>query len=79
MYRQCTLQKKDRFQTKWIPVQHAILGKYLTLKEDKEWEDGWKVIKVDAVKTADMIETLEDQHRRVGPSLKPGGRIRDKK
>lgn len=38
-YKQCTLKKKDRWQTAWIPTEFAIRGKVLKIKSD----DGWVV------------------------------------
>lgn len=45
-YTQCTLTKvsKDgvRTQTAWLPAQFAK-SKYVKIKENGVWEDGWKV------------------------------------
>jgi uncharacterized protein YxeA len=53
-YAQCTLEKKTkegkRTQTSWLPLKFAKQNKYLKLKEDGEWEDGWQVVHVGTVK-----------------------------
>jgi len=49
-FRQCTLQKplSDATTTRvaWIPEKFAVQGKYVKLKEQDRWEDGWQVISV---------------------------------
>ena len=50
---QCHLRKGNVTQVSWIPSDHAVVGKYVKLKETKindrgieedVWEDGWLVI-----------------------------------
>ena len=45
-YRQCELKKQNATTISWIPERYAKLGKYLKLKNDDVWEDGWLVNKV---------------------------------
>ena len=40
------LRKSDgATQTSWIPSNFAEVGRYLKLKENGVWTDGWEVIK----------------------------------
>ena len=66
MYRQCTLANgRYRFKTAWIPVKFAKEGKLIKLRmDDGSWEDGWKVINAHTMLHANVVEVLEDQHRR---------------
>ena len=50
---QCHLRKGNVTQVSWIPTEHAVVGKYVKLKETKlndrglaedVWEDGWLVV-----------------------------------
>jgi hypothetical protein len=42
---QCNLKRVngDR-EVAWVPASHAVPGKYLEIKRDGEWENGWQVI-----------------------------------
>ena len=42
-HRQCKLIKGNDTTVSWIPEKFALKGKYLKLKDNGEWEDGWKV------------------------------------
>ena len=50
---QCHLRRGNVTQVSWIPTDHAVIGKYVKLKETKlndrgikedVWEDGWQVV-----------------------------------
>lgn len=45
---QCKLRKVingfEIFQTAWIPSSKAKIGKFLKIKINGEWQDGWEVI-----------------------------------
>ncbi len=47
MYLMCELSRKVdggiQNQVSWIPEKFAVKGKYLKLKEDTVWIDGWLV------------------------------------
>jgi hypothetical protein len=43
-YIQCELIKGNSHQTCWIPEKYAVVGKYVKIKNNDEWEDGWKVL-----------------------------------
>lgn len=49
-YTQCKLEKpiKDGFtnEVRWIPSKYAQLSKFLELKSNKIWDNGWKVVHV---------------------------------
>lgn len=45
-YRQCRLLKGDAVTTSWIPEKFAKKGKYLKLRKNNEWVDGWLVVEV---------------------------------
>ena len=41
----CVLQRNGSTQVSWIPSEFAQEGRYLKLKENGQWTDGWKVVK----------------------------------
>jgi hypothetical protein len=45
MHRQCVLDRNGATQVSWIPASFADEGRYLRLKEDGKWTDGWRVTK----------------------------------
>lgn len=45
-YRQCKLQKGNVTQTAWIPEVFANKNKYIKIKTDGRWENGWQVVEV---------------------------------
>lgn len=57
------MQKKNTFQTSYIPEKFAILNKIVKLKEDGEWNDGWKVIAVSSLRHKD--DDLPDSHAQI--------------
>lgn len=44
LYVQCRLQKGSAVQTSWIPQEIAQVGRDVKLKEDGEWNVGWRVL-----------------------------------
>lgn len=46
-FKQCKLVKPTkcgkRHLTSWLPVEYAVKGKWLELKNDGVWENGWQV------------------------------------
>lgn len=73
-YKQCILKKlvkKDTYRilTSWIPEKYAVKDAYLRLKNDDEWEDGWKVISVSDIKKPEkyLVEKERDYktHRKI--------------
>jgi hypothetical protein len=59
-YRQCKLQKKNTFQTSYIPEEFAVMNKIIKLRDNNVWDDGWKVIAVSSSRHAD--DNLPDSH-----------------
>lgn len=45
-YRQCILEKGNVSTTSWIPSKFAIKGKFIKLKDNGKWVNGWEVIEV---------------------------------
>lgn len=43
LYVQCSLQRGNTHHMAWIPKQFAVVGNYIKIKKDNDWEDGWKV------------------------------------
>jgi hypothetical protein len=66
--KQCVLKKVTDFGSielvSWIPEKLAKIGKFVKLKNEGKWEDGWKVIEVGARLSREDVEILEDAHRR---------------
>lgn len=62
-YVQCKLQRGLVRQTSWIPDKFAKVGKYLELKEDGEWENGWEVISTYGTKPEKQVIRDRDKWR----------------
>lgn len=43
---QCELNRLGQKQVSWIPTKFAVQGRYVKLKDDGEWTDGWRVARV---------------------------------
>lgn len=54
-HRQCVLQRGSETQVSWIPECFAKAGKYLKLKEDGAWENGWQVSHVGGRKMSSEV------------------------
>jgi hypothetical protein len=59
MYRQCLLKKENSYRAGWIPLEKAVKGKFLKIKLDDVWHDGWEVIQVGLPHDAVSIEEHE--------------------
>ena len=56
LYQQCTIQKRNKFSTVWIPKTYAIKNKQLKLRD----VDGWKVVSVfDKVISESKLRSFE--------------------
>lgn len=42
-HKQCKLIKGNITTVSWIPEEFAHIDKYIKLKDNDEWVDGWKV------------------------------------
>ena len=45
-FAQCKLRKGDRILVSILPEKFAVKGKFLKLKDNEIWEDGWEVLEV---------------------------------
>ena len=45
-FRQCKLHRGAQRTVSWLPERFARQGRYLKLKTDGEWQDGWRVMAV---------------------------------
>ena len=47
-YKQCRLERQEGtarvHRTTWLPVQFAVEGDSVKLKDDGVWTDGWRVV-----------------------------------
>ena len=61
-HRHCLLQKGELKTTAWIPEKFAKVGKYISLKQEKDnWDDGWKVITIGTrMRTEYMLDRSQD-------------------
>lgn len=61
-FKQCVLKKGNVQTTSWIPDKYAKQGKYVKLKENGKWDDGWKVMEVGemAKEEEDVINRSQD-------------------
>lgn len=58
------MQKKNSFQTSYIPEEFAVLNKYLKLRDSEGvWDNGWQVIEVSSLRHAD--DSLPDYHYQI--------------
>lgn len=64
-YKQCKLNRNDTITTAWIPETLAKVGKYVELKEDQGWVNGWRIEEVSNIRLEEsvMLERAEDHKR----------------
>lgn len=43
-YKQCVLRKQGSIEVAWIPEMYAHKNKFVQIKKNKEWDDGWQVL-----------------------------------
>ena len=63
-YTQCQLNKKDRFDIAWIPSKFALIGKFIKIKIDDIWDNGWKVVNTYSSNTENHILEHEMEYRK---------------
>ena len=68
-YCQCELRKpvsKDSYQTNiaWIPEKFAVMNKFVKIKTENGWDEGWQVTYVGAKQKADLVEAKERDYLR---------------
>lgn len=68
-HRQCVLERPivgdasgAMIQVSWIPEKFATAGKYLRLREDGEWENGWLVRQVGGRKPSTEVNERSRDH-----------------
>jgi len=54
-YRQCKLQRGNGIKVAWIPEEFAHIKKYIKIKEEDKWVDGWQVVEVGIRQTEDHV------------------------
>jgi len=62
---QCVLNKDNIYQTSWIPEKYAKMGKWLKLKMDGKWEDGWQVIERGHRELTENVKKRENDYKRM--------------
>jgi len=68
MYRQCVLTKKvlsggEMKEMTWVPLKYAKKGKYLELKRDGKWENGWFVKSIGEVVPSEKVEAMQYEYK----------------
>jgi|TARA_Y100000310_G_scaffold109018_1_gene107397 hypothetical protein len=61
LYTQCKLQRGNVISYSWIPKKFAVKNKYLKLKDNGKWTNGWQVIEVWS--TRKNSEINDDEYR----------------
>jgi len=66
-HRQCVLSHKigdgEEVKVAWIPEKFAVKGKYLELKEDDGWENGWQVMEVGVRQASEAVRERSLDYR----------------
>lgn len=60
---QCKLQRGNKITYSWIPKKFAVKGKFIKLKNDGVWEDGWQVVEVWSTRTAEETAARRDDYK----------------
>lgn len=69
-YKQCMLQRTGKTIV-WIPEKFAIQGKYLKIKIDEVWQNGWLVKEV--YDTRIKEKEILDSHKKIKSHKKKTG------
>lgn len=68
-YKQCRLRKveKDKITetVSWIPEQFAVVGKFLQLKDDDKWTNGWEVLSTSDRLIDSIVEKLSHNSHKI--------------
>lgn len=54
-YSQVELKRRQQTDIVWIPTEFARTGRYIKIKVNGSWQDGWRVMKVYATQDADLV------------------------
>ena len=63
-YTQCHIQKQTKHDIAWIPSKFAEIGKYIKIKIDGIWDNGWKIIKTYSVNSESRVLDHEMDYRK---------------
>lgn len=65
MHKQCTLVRGGRDTEKaFISAEHAIPGKYVRIKQDGEWTNGWLVAEAfEPALPSDLVQARSGDYR----------------
>jgi hypothetical protein len=63
-YNQCTLQRGNTKTVSWIPDKFAHIDKFLKLKGDDGWEDGWQVTSVGTAMDEKIVIARERDYKK---------------
>lgn len=58
-YIQCKLQKDNQFQYSWLPEKVVKNTETVDLKEEEDWNRGWKIVEKGAMKPKSVIEEIQ--------------------
>jgi hypothetical protein len=66
---QCILKNGELEQTAWLPERYANVNRFVELKMDDLWIDGWMVVAVGKrLETTYLLERARDYKRTRGAS-----------
>ena len=63
-FTQCVLRRGKYQMVSWIPSGFAQAGRYLKLKQAKQWQDGWLVVSTGSTVAANYLAQYADDWRR---------------
>ena len=62
---QCVLERNGSTQVSWIETKFATEGRYLELKENGEWVNGWRVKEVySGTQDSNLIQERSADYRK---------------
>ena len=70
-YRQCVLKKDNATQVSYLPEKYAHMDNVVKLKNNGEWDNGWKVIYAGELtdEPADVHQRIKAHRKATGDSL----------
>ena len=64
-YSQVELKRRRQMDIVWIETKFATVGRYIKVKHNGDWQDGWQVIKVYATRPADHVRQFARDYTRM--------------
>lgn len=61
-HKQCILRNGNTTTVSWIPEEFAHIGKYVKLKDNGVWVDGWKVEAVGTRLATQFVENRSQDY-----------------